>query len=68
MGVVFPDAGNVSASDDHVALGDLFYGVGGGVRWYSPFGPIRLEWGYPVNPDPDMRQTGRWEFGMGGAF
>ncbi|MBW1961874.1 MAG: outer membrane protein assembly factor BamA [Deltaproteobacteria bacterium] len=68
MGLVFSDAGNVYASDEDVDLGDLFYGVGGGIRWYSPMGPIRLEWGYPVNPDDDMRQKGRFEFSMGGAF
>lgn len=67
MGVVFTDMGNVFASDQTYEF-DFFYGAGGGVRWFSPLGPIRIEWGYPLNPDPDMRQTGRFEFGMGGAF
>ena len=67
-GVVFFDAGNVYASDEVYDITDLFAGAGGGIRWNSPMGPIRLEWGYPINPDPGMRDTGRWEFGMGGSF
>jgi outer membrane protein insertion porin family len=68
MGVAFGDSGNVYDSDEQVDLGDLFYSAGGGIRWYSPVGPIRLEWGYPINPDEEMRQKGRFEFSMGGAF
>jgi outer membrane protein insertion porin family len=67
-GVVFFDAGNVYASDETYDITDLYAGAGGGIRWNSPMGPIRLEWGYPINPDPGMRDTGRWEFGMGGSF
>ncbi len=67
-GVVFFDAGNVYASNENYDITDLFAGAGGGIRWNSPMGPIRLEWGYPINPDPGMNDTGRWEFGMGGSF
>jgi outer membrane protein insertion porin family len=67
-GVAFFDTGNVYASDEEMDLGSLFMSAGGGVRWYSPIGPIRLEWGYPLNPDEGMRNTGRWEFSMGGSF
>ena len=67
-GVAFFDSGNVYASSENVDFGDLFISAGGGIRWFSPMGPIRLEWGYPINPDPGMRDTGRFEFAMGGAF
>jgi outer membrane protein insertion porin family len=48
-GVVFFDLGNAWLDSDGYALGDLRYSVGGGVRWLSPFGPIRIEIGYPLN-------------------
>lgn len=39
--VAFFDGGNVFESD--WAFGDLVYGLGGGIRFESPFGPIRLD-------------------------
>ena len=26
----------------------LYSSVGFGVRWFSPFGPLRFEWGFPL--------------------
>jgi outer membrane protein insertion porin family len=61
-GVVFFDTGN--AWNDGYHLGDMRKTAGTGVRWYSPIGPLRLEWGYVLD-----RKTGeaasRWEFTMG---
>ncbi|MBW2635250.1 MAG: BamA/TamA family outer membrane protein, partial [Deltaproteobacteria bacterium] len=36
-------------------------------RWYSPMGPIRLEYGYILDPLPGETR-GRWEFSMGTVF
>jgi outer membrane protein insertion porin family len=48
-------------------LGDLKYAVGYGIRWYSPMGPLRLEWGY--NPDADKGENkSKWQFSMGVFF
>ena len=51
-GVVFFDAGNVFApgkySDSAVPL-SLYKSVGFGFRWFSPIGPLRFEWGIPLN-------------------
>ena len=33
-------------------LSDFQYGAGVGVRYYSNFGPIRLDVGTPLNPQP----------------
>ena len=66
-GVVFFDTGDVYASNEDIDF-DLYQSFGAGVRWFSPIGPIRIEYGYPINPDPGMRDTGRWEFAMGGSF
>jgi len=50
FGVVpFFDAGNIYTSA-LPRLTDLRYGAGVGVRYYSNFGPIRLDVGTPLNP------------------
>jgi outer membrane protein insertion porin family len=66
-GVLFFDAGNSYDNGDSIDFGDLKYAVGGGIRWYSPMGPLRLEWGY--NPDPDeSEEKSKWQFSMGMFF
>ncbi|MEK7851696.1 MAG: BamA/TamA family outer membrane protein, partial [Deltaproteobacteria bacterium] len=71
-GVVFFDAGNayninkvVNAESDD--FGKLRTGAGYGVRWYSPIGPLRLEWGYNLEPKPGEKRS-RWEFSIGTFF
>src|SRR5687768_3548875 len=49
-GVAFFDVGN--AFQDF-SFGDLRKSVGAGVRWMSPFGPLRVELGFPLNKKPD---------------
>ncbi|MBI5192181.1 MAG: outer membrane protein assembly factor BamA [Nitrospirae bacterium] len=66
-GVLFYDAGSGFGKDDSVALSDLRTSVGGGFRWLSPIGPLRLEWGYNLKPKPGERQ-GIWEFSIGTLF
>ncbi|MFZ2395506.1 MAG: outer membrane protein assembly factor BamA [Smithella sp.] len=63
-GVIFYDAGN--SWNDEYDIGDLRQSVGLGLRWYSPIGPLRLEYGRIIdrrglNDDSD----GRWEFTIG---
>ncbi|RUM92885.1 MAG: outer membrane protein assembly factor BamA [Thermodesulfatator sp.] len=65
-GVVFYDAGNVWAKHN-MDIGNLRMSVGGGVRWLSPMGPLRVEWGYNVAREPDDDKS-NWEFRMGGNF
>ncbi len=66
-GVLFFDAGNAYDDGDNIDLGDLKYAVGYGIRWFSPMGPLRLEWGY--NPDPDRGESkSKWQFSMGVFF
>jgi outer membrane protein insertion porin family len=51
-GVVFYDLGNAFApgkySDSAVPL-SLYKSFGFGFRWFSPLGPLRFEWGIPIN-------------------
>jgi outer membrane protein insertion porin family len=51
-GVTFFDAGNAFSADAGYDVGDLRYAVGGGVRWLSPLGPLRVELGLPLNRKP----------------
>jgi len=67
-GVVFYDTGNVYGEDEDVDLSTLRKTTGFGFRWYSPMGPIRLEYGYILDPEEGDPSGGRWEFTMGGAF
>ena len=54
--------------DEDVDLGELRESVGFGIRWYSPVGPIRIEYGYILDPIEDHGEGGKWEFTVGGAF
>ncbi len=68
-GVVFFDAGNVwtSESADAYNFSGLMKSVGAGVRWYSPLGPLRLEYGWKLDKDED-EGAGKWEFSIGGVM
>ena len=49
LGIVgFADAGNVFAIINDVSLRDLRSGVGFGIRYKSPLGPIRVDFGFKV--------------------
>ncbi len=66
-GVVFFDAGNAFDEGEPLDVTKFKMGIGGGVRWISPFGPLRIEWAY--NPDPDPGDpTSTWQFSMGAFF
>ena len=67
-GVVFFDTGNVWDNDDDVDFSDLRESAGAGIRWYSPIGPMRIEYGYILDPVDGRGEGGQWEFAMGAAF
>ena len=66
LGLVFFDTGNAWDDDETVDF-DLYSSVGAGVRWYSPLGPLRLEYGYPLD-EIDNERKGRVEFSVGQFF
>jgi outer membrane protein insertion porin family len=66
-GVVFYDAGNVFAEDENYTFSGIRSSVGTGIRWYSPLGPLRLEYGRNLDPREDEK-SGKWEFMVGGEF
>ena len=68
MGVFFVDAGNVYGDDEKFDPTDLRKGGGAGIRWFSPMGPIRLEYGWILDPKRNEDTGGRWEFSVGTLF
>jgi outer membrane protein insertion porin family len=67
-GVVFFDYGN-SYGEKERMFSSVLMSYGGGIRWSSPIGPLRLEYGFPVNPRPDLdSKSGRFEFSIGSLF
>jgi outer membrane protein insertion porin family len=82
-GVVFFDIGNafnledrfcnrgIAASDTCFStkslLGGMRKSVGAGVRWMSPIGPLRFEWGIPLDLKPGEKPSGI-DFTIGTSF
>lgn len=66
-GVVFFDAGNAYAEAQPFFREPLRMGTGFGLRWFSPIGPLRFEWGYPIKRRPGERPT-VFEFSIGTFF
>jgi len=66
-GVLFFDAGNVFLKDENFTFSGIRKSAGAGIRWYSPMGPLRLEYGRNLDPR-DWESRGRWEFTIGGFF
>ncbi|HIJ88098.1 MAG TPA: outer membrane protein assembly factor BamA [Desulfuromonadales bacterium] len=67
-GVLFYDYGN-SFTDTSKAFNPLLTSYGFGIRWASPMGPLRLEYGIPNNPRTGIDSTGgRLEFSIGSMF
>ncbi len=67
VGVVFFDTGNAWSKDDGYDLSDLRRSAGLGIRWYSPMGPLRLEYGWVLDPR-EGENTSNWEFSIGSQF
>lgn len=63
IGVLFYDMGDAWTDEF-----DLKRSVGAGVRWYSPMGPLRLEYGYALDEIPDQGTKGKLEFSVGQMF
>ncbi len=64
-GTIFFDAGNVYGPNYVGPF--LRTSAGVGIRWFSPMGPLRVEWGYNLSKHPNERSSA-WEFTMGGSF
>ncbi|MDQ3171102.1 MAG: BamA/TamA family outer membrane protein [Acidobacteriota bacterium] len=76
-GVVFVDAGNVWPGTYDFEFGEMKYDIGGGLRYRTPVGPIRVDVGYQLTPIEGLIIDGRprseqrrWRihFSVGQAF
>jgi outer membrane protein insertion porin family len=65
-GVVFYDVGE---AEDSLMLEDLRQDVGFGFRWFSPIGPLRFEWGFPLQRKAEYDESAvNFEFAIGSPF
>ena len=69
-GVVFVDMGDSWSRLEPVKIDDVKVSSGFGLRWLSPLGPLRLEWGYKLTKTDDVSDTdkSRFEFSIGTFF
>jgi outer membrane protein insertion porin family len=63
----FFDIGNVYGFGLPFDLTDIRYGPGAGIRWQSPFGPIRVDYGLNIAPRPG-EGPGAFQFSVGSPF
>lgn len=73
--VLFVDGGNVWTRPWDFSFNDLRYDIGPGLRYNTPIGPIRADFGYQLNPIPGLLVNGkpeprqfRFHFSIGQAF
>ncbi|MBM4325703.1 MAG: outer membrane protein assembly factor BamA [Deltaproteobacteria bacterium] len=66
-GVVFFDAGNAWNAEDSPLPTTVKAGYGAGIRWLSPMGPMRFEYGWKVQREP-WEAPGAIAFSMGQLF
>jgi outer membrane protein insertion porin family len=67
-GVLFFDTGNAYRSGESY-FSDMRKSAGFGIRWQSPFGPLRLEMGFNLDREPKYDEgSSEFHFTMGTLF
>ena len=54
--------------DDSLTFDNMIETAGPEIRWLSPIGPIRLAYGWYLNPKDSYKSSGGFEFSMASAF
>jgi len=67
QGAAFVDAGNTFKPGTSIKLDELAVGVGFGIRIMTPFAPIRIDVGYPLDRRP-QDSSYRFHFSIGQIF
>lgn len=65
--VGFTDAGNLLFDAGDAGLTDMRYAIGAGLRYRTPIGPLRMEYGYNPDRRPGEPQ-GTFHFGFGFSY
>lgn len=65
--VAFFDTGNAYAENENIDITRMRMNYGFGFRWQSPFGPLRFEWGFPINKKSGESST-VFNFTIGQSF
>jgi outer membrane protein insertion porin family len=67
VGILFLDMGNAFAEDQSIFnVGEWRFGTGAGALWFSPFGPLQVFLGIPINR-LSVEQATVFEFSVGGS-
>jgi outer membrane protein insertion porin family len=64
-GVVFFDIGQ---AEDVIREDGFYSNVGFGLRWFSPMGPLRFEWAFPLKHNPASPDKVIFDFSIGSPF
>ncbi len=68
-GAVFFDTGNVWDRVKNYGTGGLKSGTGFGLRVKTPIGPIKLDYGIPLNKEPgEDKKSGKFYFSVSRGF
>ncbi len=67
-GAFFFDIGNVWRDAYEYDFSDLKSDAGVGLRMNLPIGPIRLDYGYPIQTDDKSGRSGQFQFSVGYQF
>ncbi len=63
----FGDMGSISQKESTLPTDNFRYAVGAGIRYYTPIGALRIDYG--LNPDPQENESsGALHFSLGVAF
>ncbi len=66
-GVFFYDMGSVWSQKYKFTSSEIRKSLGLGIRWFSPLGPLRIEWGYNIDKKPG-EDSSNVNFQIGGGF
>ncbi|MEO8360854.1 MAG: BamA/TamA family outer membrane protein [Vicinamibacteria bacterium] len=65
---IFAETGNVFAHVADVRFGQLREVAGFGLSYRSPFGPLRVDWGFKLDKRPEEKRGNQIHLGVGYAF
>ncbi|MBI2460962.1 MAG: BamA/TamA family outer membrane protein, partial [Candidatus Rokubacteria bacterium] len=64
---LFFDAGNAYGFGEDFDPTDLRMAAGVGFRWFSPFGPVRVDYGFNLDREPGEKSA-QFHFAIGSTF